>query len=136
MVWHILQITSCKSLHCAWCFMRHANSAVEIYLNKLNLIRQNLQKMWRCDILWTSYKLVIWCYTCLYEWQCVVTTKGMYLGNILVFKWTKFVFQCFKNHDSVTKKCVGVTFCWPVISCYYCVYMPIWMTMCCDYYRN
>ena len=34
--------------------------------------------MRQCDILMTSYKLILWCFTCFFVWQCVVPTIAMY----------------------------------------------------------
>ena len=58
-----------------------------------------------------SYKSVLWCFTCVYVWQSVVTTIAMYyrkhFGNLV----KKYVFKNILNCNSVTKECDGVTFC-------------------------
>ena len=43
-----------------------------------NLRRSKRRKKRQCDKLMTSYGSVLWCFTCKFVWQCVVTAGEMY----------------------------------------------------------
>ena len=60
-------------------------------------------KMRRCDILMTSYKLILWGFTCFFVWQCFVPTIAIDYRTIFGLNKLKNMFlEREKNQNNAT----------------------------------